>query len=176
MGNATEWLAAIVALVALGVSLQTSRRQRVLQEESYLILSLTLETKGHHLIASTSLENRSPRVKNLDVVFLLVGPCDESPTETFNAILRAHGNGEVADVKEFGSATSGTSAELSEDDRQYIRLEYYTLENSEVADEILTYEAVLDTSALRSGCPYSVRLFLYGRNRLHRVVQRAVVG
>lgn len=37
---------------------------------------------------------------------------------------------------------------------------------------MLTYDAVLTTSELCSGCPYSVRLFLYGRYRLHRVVQQ----
>jgi len=105
-----------------------------------------------------------------------MGLCEETPTYTINAILRLHGHREVADIWEFGVATKRIAADCGADDRRYVRLEYYTKENSEVGDEVLTYDAVLATSELRSGCPYGVRLFLYGRYRLHRVVQRAVVG
>ena len=73
MGNVAPWLTVIVAVAALELSLHTAWRQRVVQEQSYLILSLTLQRIDAHLIASTSLENWSLKAKSLDTVFLLIG-------------------------------------------------------------------------------------------------------
>ena len=177
MEEPASWVSAVAAMVALGFSLYTFRRQRRVESGSYLVLALALSrVSPDRIIASTSLENRSPDAKNLDVVFLLVSREDETPTDALNAILRDGDHGEVVDIQDFGVATKGLRAQCSADDRQYVRLEYYTVENSEVGDEILTYDAVLDASKLHSGAAYSVRLFLYGEDRLHRVVQRAIVG
>lgn len=172
-----DWAAAVIAAFALTLSLITWRRQRSVESTSYLILNLNITRPSPGcLIASTSLENRSPEPKLLDVVFLLVGPIGESPKETFNQVLTAHGQPQVSDIANFGRATEGLAPQCSAGDRQYMRLDYYTAENSEVGDEVLTYEAFMDASALHQGSPYSVRLFLYGPGRLHRVVQRALVG
>jgi hypothetical protein len=176
--TAAQWLAAIVAAVALVVAVQTSRRQRLLEANSYLVLGLTLHRLEDrtHVIASTSLENRSPEVKLLDTVFLLVSPSGDEPVDAFNTILQEKGHEPVRAMSDFGAATRGLDPECHAGDRHYVRLDYYTRENSEVADEVLTYEAVLDVTELQPGVAYSVRLFLYGPDRLHRVVQRALVG
>ena len=177
METAASWLAALAAIVALVLSVQTSRRQRMQEENSYLVLALALSrVDASHVIASTSLENRTRDVKLLDTVFLLVSRGDEAPVDALNAILTAHDAMPVAAISEFGRATAGIDPQCSAGDRRYIRLDYYTEENSEVGDELLTYDAVLDVSQLQPGCTYSVRLFLYGPDRLHRVVQRAVIG
>jgi hypothetical protein len=172
-----DWIAASAAAAALVLSLIIWQRQRSLEATSYLILSLILtRVDSARLIASTSLENRSAAPKRLDTIFLLVGPMDEAPTETFNQVLAAHGQPLVADIGEFGRATAGLAARCAAGARQYMRLDYYSAENSEVGDEVLTYEAVLNARSFHPGSAYSVRLFLYGPGRLHRVVHRALVG
>ncbi len=177
MGHVADWVAAVAAAAALVLSLITWHRQRSLEATSYLILGLSLaRVNPTCLVATTSLENRSAAPKLLDTVFLLVGPIAESPTETFNRVLVAHGQPPVGDISQFGSATVGLAPQCHAGDRQYLRLEYYSTENSEVGDELLTYEAILNVSSLERGSGYSVRLFLYGPGRLHRVVQRAIVG
>jgi hypothetical protein len=169
-------VAAIAAVVALVLSVQTARRQRANERDSYLVLGLTVHRpRVDRIVASTSLENRTRDVKKLDTVFVLLCPYDEAPVEAFNAVLTAHDAKPVTAISEFGSATRGLDPSCAAADRSYMRLDYYTVENSEVGDELLTYDAVLDASQLRQGELYSIRLFLYGEERLHRVVHRAVV-
>jgi hypothetical protein len=176
MGEIADWLTVLVAAAALALSVGVARRQTRLEESSYLSLRLALTRLGPaSLLASTSLENRSADPKTLETVFLLLGPIDEDPTQTFNAVLSAHGQPPVRDISEFGRATRGLDPHCRAEDRQYIRLDYYTVENSEVGDECLTYEAVLDISSLSQASTYAIRLFLYGPARLHRVVQRALM-
>jgi hypothetical protein len=169
-------IAAVAAVIAIVLSVRTAQRQRELEQKSYLVLGLELgEPQNGKLIARTSVENRSREVKKLSTVFLLACPYDEAPVDAFNTVLQAHEVPPVTDISQFGAATRGLDPRCSHGDRSYARLDYYTLENSEVGDELLTYDAVLDISALRPDHVYSVRLFLYGEQRLHRVVHRAVV-
>jgi hypothetical protein len=182
--------AALAAVLALILSVYTLRRQNRLEQNSYLILSLSLSRASErHLIATTVLENRSVKVKHLDVVLLLLCPYDETAVEAFNAIMHdrtpgpgraKRGDGEqpgsVRHMRDFRAALPGSSTALTTADRQLVPLEYYVVENSEVADEILTFDAVLDVSDLTPGVAYSVRLILYGPDRLHRVVHQAFVA
>ncbi|KUI42314.1 hypothetical protein AU197_14465 [Mycobacterium sp. IS-1590] len=166
-------VAALAAVVALALSILTWRRQNAQEQKAYLVLALELErVSTHRLIAHTSLENRSPTVKHLDTVFLLVCPHNEEAIDACRT-LTAERFGEVNEYNDLCGLA--LREPVIDDHRMLMPLDYYTQENVEVADEVLTYGAVIDVEKLSPGDAYSVRLILFGPDRLHRVVHRAFV-
>jgi hypothetical protein len=164
---------AVAAVLALIVSIYTLRRQRSVEHSAYITLALALErVDENRLIARTSLENRSPTVKNIDVVRLLVCPQTEPP-EVACTTLMSGAVETVAHLRDIGALELPHT--IADDHRLLMPLHYYTAENEEVADELLTYDAILDISKLTPGTEYAVRMLLYGPTRLHRVVHRAFI-
>jgi hypothetical protein len=170
MANIVTAFAAVLALV---LSIYTLRRQRAAERAAFITLALTLNrVHEHRLLAHTSLENRSPTPKYIDRVLLLVCPAEEPPEAAYNSLV--HGGSDIVKhIRDIG--TSPPEETLSDDHRLLTPLHYYTKENSEVADELLTYDAVLDIQRLKPGEVYDVRMLLFGPKRLHRVVHRAFI-
>jgi hypothetical protein len=165
--------AAAAAVLALVVSLYTLRRQHAAERSAFITLALTLNRVHElRLLAHTSLENRSPTAKYIDNVLLLVCPADERPEAAYNTLV--HGGSDIVKhIRDIG--ISPPEEMLIDDHRLLAPLHYYTKENSEVADELLTYDAILDIQRLTPGDAYDVRMLLFGPKRLHRVVHRAFI-
>jgi hypothetical protein len=166
-------VAAFAAVSALVLSVHTLRRQNAIERAAYMTLALTLDrVDEHRLIARTSLENRSPTPKDIDVVRLLVCPQAEFPEAACNALIN-DASETVKHLRDIGRLELEET--LQDGQRILMPLLYYTKENSEVGDELLTYDAVLDVADLQPGTVYAVRMLLYGPERLHRVVHRAFI-
>lgn len=166
-------VAAFVGVAALVVSVYALYRQHGLEKISYLTLSLSLEQVNEkQLIAHTGVENRSPTVKKLEAVRLLLCPLDEAPEQACNTLF-ADSNTSINHV---GDIISINLDQLKRDEHRILMpINYYTVENSQVGDELLTYDVVLDVGTLESGRAYAVRMLLWGRGSFYRVVQRAFI-
>lgn len=130
-----------------------------------------LGTHNGCVLLATSLDNVVSHAKKITGVFLLINPVDESPVDAFNGLR----SGEpVWSTQEF--ADKVPKAEVRDNARQRILLPlpYYTEENVSIGDERLTYTAPVDVSDLSTGF-YSARMYVYGKRRLHRVVQTLIV-
>lgn len=163
--------AAAIAFVALGISIYTLVRQHRLERIAYVTLRLNLNRhNANTLVAETALEHRSPTPKYVDVVRLLICPEEESPERACNTLTKSETFNHLNDI-----GALELEHMLQDDHRMLIPLHYYTKENTEIADEHLTYDHVIDIEHLTPGTIYAVRMFLYGPNRLHRVVHRAFI-
>lgn len=165
---------AVAAVLALVVSIYTLRRQQSVEHSAYITLALALERfDDNRLIARTSIANHSPTVKNIDVVRLLVCPQSEPPEVACTTLMSGAVETTITHLRDIGALELPHA--ISDDHRLLVPLHYYTVENEEVADEVLTYDAILDVSRLTPGDEYAVRMLLYGPSRLHRVVHRAFI-
>jgi len=140
---------------------------------SYLHISLKVDVSNNSITALTTVENKSYRSKELSYAFLLVAPDIESPIKTANAILKKIGNDSVlTKTNEFIIFKElNIFQPLYDDNIALIPLNFYYFENVKIGDETLTYRAILDRTHLQSGVPYSVRFYIFAKNRLHRSVQ-----
>ena len=151
---------------------------RILDEfGSYLRISLKVDVSDNSITALTSVENKGYRSKNLSYAFLLITPEVESPIDTANAILNANGyNYRPANTNGFEFFRElNIFNPLYDNDRALIPLNYYYFENIRISDETLTYRALIDRTHLQNGTHYSVRFYIFGKNRLHRSVHDCFV-
>jgi hypothetical protein len=171
-----EAVAAYGALVLSIVALAWQLRDR---SASYLRLKVAVERQAEATVVSTSVENPSPRVRTMTKIFLLVGPEDEHPVDTFNAVASAPNGGATAccavDFEDFD-----LPGRLTGDGRRLlIPLDYYIEENPEVGDEALACQTSIGPDELRPGGSYSVRFYVFGHRwrgaRIHRKVQAVLV-
>jgi hypothetical protein len=159
---------------------ELAEQKRIAAEQNaYVTLALTLERINDHcLIAHTSLENRSTIDKEITAARLIVCPDVEDPWDTADKLLKANHlaplDEDDGDPREF--ATVPLESTLSDEQRIFMPLDYYTDENVQVGDEILTYDVVIDTGKLRRDAWYSVRLVVVDEDKLHRLVHRAFVN
>ncbi|MEP9357428.1 hypothetical protein [Sphingomonas sp. KR3-1] len=158
-------LGAIGGLAALG--------WRLLDELSaYLRISLSVSVEKGWVLLGTTVENKGFRDKRISNALLVIGPEDESPIATVNALIQQNGDPrKCAYTNDFARI----DRHLAEGDRMVIPLPYYFGENIAVADETLNYTAPVSTDALAPNLPYAVRFFLFGPNRLHRSTQNCFV-
>jgi hypothetical protein len=182
-------VSAIAAPFAVLLTAFLAWRTHVHERNAYLVLALTLERASEsRLIVHTSLDNRSKFKKYVEGVRLIVCPASEVPVDAANVLL-AERHEEISDHREI--ATWPLTGPLSDGERFWMPLPYYTEENRWVADEVLTCDAVIDVSTFEVGVAYSVRLILLGqtpkvlgvpfarkrklRRRLFRVVHKGFV-
>jgi len=151
----------IAGLVALG--------WRVFDEfGSHLRIALQVDVSGEWVTALTTADNKGNRPKGIHYAILLIGPESEGPMETARALAVAAGySGRLTytnDLVEFRVAKPVALV-----GRALIPLTFYYLENVDIADETLTYRAVLPLTGWEFGTPYAVRFFLFPEGgRLHR--------
>jgi hypothetical protein len=139
---------------------------------SYLRISLKVsppEDNNWITILST-LDNKGLQRKNLEWACLLIGPETESPIETTKLILNA--SGIVREIRYtndlFSIKNSCPFPGLMFDCRALIPLPFFYSENIAIGDETLTYKSPVNISRFPKHVPISVRLFVFGRGRLHR--------
>jgi hypothetical protein len=166
-------LTAGLALTLAVLALVLERRDR---QRTYLRLSLSLERINPGLIiAHTKIDNAIASVRELDAVFLLLGPEDEEPMQTTNTVLsHTDGVGPACCPIDLRRCLPTSPTGGADGIRRMLPLPYYTAENINVADELLTYSHSIDVSELPAG-PYSVRMYVYGKQRLYRLVQALII-
>jgi hypothetical protein len=138
---------------------------------NYLRISLTLDDpKDGMVLARTTVDNRHIFPKDLTYAILLVGPESEDLRESARIVAKK--------CEYDGSINYSNDLELFRIDapqyeggRALIQLKYYYSENIAIGDEILTYSAPINLESFEKGIHYSVRFFIFGKNRLHRSVQ-----
>ena len=140
---------------------------RVIDEfSSFLRLSLTIRPPVAGWIPIyTAVENKGFRAKRIDNALLLIGPEVENPVDTARELARAAGKSwKFSCTNDF----CVINEHITDHERSCIPIPFYFLENVDIADETLGYEAPIDLTFLKSGKPYSVRFFVFGRPHLHR--------
>ena len=138
---------------------------------SYLHISVQVSKTENMASVKTQVQNKSLRGKSLTKALLLIGPENEDPLETANYISKEIGQGidfEYTNDIEFLQARVPI---YSDNKRALVPLPFFYSEQVRVADESLTYRASLDLSKLEKNLHYSVRFFIFGKNRLHRSTQ-----
>jgi hypothetical protein len=171
----------LVATVALGLSIVTLvwriRDERV----SYLRIGLTVMTTvgGRFAIARATIRNDSIRIKKLSTAFLLVGPVEEDPIDTFNAAVGSRSGSPACCAIDFERLVPDASAADAEAVRRVVPLTYFTEENDNVGDEELAYSLPIDLASLSGPLTLSVRFYVYGcrraRQNYHRKVHDVLV-
>jgi hypothetical protein len=171
-----EPINALIALLALILAIITVLLQRLELRRRYVRLALTLEyNNGDCVIAHTKLENALTTIHNLVAVFLLVSPEEEDPVNAINRLfVQAALGASICCPIDLHTVTPKAVIEDKQRLRRLIPLLYYTEENINVADELLAYSSAIDVSQFPPG-RYSVRLYVYGKKRLYRVVQALLV-
>jgi hypothetical protein len=165
-------LVTFIPLTILLFTATTFINQRLEIRRTYLRLSLKLEEPVDGvLVAHTKIDNVVVRVKKLTAVYLLLGPEEEDPMDTVNILLTQRvsirrGCCPIALRDYFPLGNMVDTCQR----RRLVPLPYYTVENINIADELLTYSKSIDVSSLPAGC-YAVRMYVYGEERLYRVVQ-----
>lgn len=171
-----ETINALIALLALVLAMFTIVLQRLDMRRTYVRLSLALERPTTGLVlAHTKIDNVVATVKTLTAVFLLLGPENEDPMQTINQLIDQTGVTRPRccpiDLREcvpLNAMQDGNNI------RRLIPLPYYTVENINIADEMLAYSHSIDVSVLPTDC-YSVRMYVYGEDRLYRLVQASFI-
>ena len=135
---------------------------------SYLRISIKVEpVSPEWATALTSVENNGNRPKNLSYAFLLVSPESETLKDSAEIIAAEIGfKGRLKSTNDFKFLRAPKP--IYAGGCALIPLTFYYLENVDIADEALTYRALIDLRQLREGIPYAVRFFVFGKWRLHR--------
>jgi hypothetical protein len=139
---------------------------------SYLHIEISTELIDVSLVRfRTVVENKNLTAKKLASAFLVIGPENETPAETVKKLL----NNNFSDYTEMVRLVT-EEIRVNHDPRvdpqagrALIPLPYYFTENVDIADEKLSFEKTLDCSLFPKG-NYSVRFYIEGAPRLHRLV------
>jgi hypothetical protein len=138
---------------------------------SYLKIAVSVNLLNINWITIlTSVENKGATRKDIGAAFLLIGPESESPIETSNLLLKHYQEKfrisytneliKVSDIRNDTKMVDGC--------RMFLPLPFFYSENIAVGDETLSYRSALNISEFPVAVPFSVRFYVFGRNRLHR--------
>lgn len=147
---------------------------------SYLSLGIEIRTEvPGYAVAVVKVENSGLRRKRVSAAFLLVGPFDENPVQTYNKIAASAGLAVARSTNDIMRANVPDPLVIDEGMRQLIPLTFFTSENVAVGDEKLTCSVPIELKAAHYKSPYSVRL-LIGVDarwipRLHRSVHGIIL-
>jgi hypothetical protein len=167
-----ETSAAYIALLFSVIALAIQLRDRL---SSYLKLTVSIERRDPGTVVTTCVENSSPRPRRMTKIFLLLGPEEENPVESFNALMTANGQDRRACCAiDFEDCNLPTRFTDREHQRLLVPLDYYIEENPEVGDESLSCQTSILDSELGPGRSYGVRFYVFGHKRgparIHRKV------
>jgi hypothetical protein len=174
--DAKDW----IAVVALALSVVTLVWRIRDERASYLQIGLAMATPpgGRFAVARLTITNESVRIKKLSAAFLLVGPVDEDPIDTFNAAL-AGSAGSACCAIDFERLVPDEVAVDASGTRRVVPLSYFTEENDNVGDEELAYSFPIDLAEFPPATTLSIRFYVYGcrrgRQNYHRKVHDVLV-
>jgi hypothetical protein len=138
---------------------------------SYLRISIKVEgPKSGWVTVLSTVDNKGTRRKNLTWAFLLIGPEDESPVKTANLLLQSSGSfASISYTNDlFGLMESVGNSVVRCGSRVLMPLPFFYSENIAVGDETLSYKSPVYVGDFPASSPFSVRLFVSDRRRLHR--------
>jgi hypothetical protein len=147
---------------------------------SYLYLGLEIKTDvPGYAVAVARVENSGRRNKSLSAAFLLVGPFDEDPVQTYNKIAATAGLAEARYTNDILKSKASRALVIDKGTRQLMPLPFFTSENVSVGDEKLACSVPIKLEAVHYAGPHSVRL-LVGANawwipRMHRSVHNIIL-
>lgn len=150
---------------------------RILDEfGSYLVLGLEVRTDvPGYAVAAVRIENPGRRSKSLDTAFLLIGPLDESPIDTYNKIADASGLMRASHTNDILRSDASGTLVIDEGARQLVPLGFFTSENVAVSDEKLACSVPIKLRPTHYKAPHSVRLLVGADGRLHRSVHDIIL-
>lgn len=165
------WISVLALLVAVITFAWRLRDERV----SYLQIGLSvLDNGGRFALAKISIKNDSVRIKKLAAAFVIIGPVDEDPIDTFNVALQRKPEELACCAIDFERLVPEERATDASRSRQVIPLPYFTEENDNVGDEELLYSLPIDMIELPQGAVLSVRFYVYGCRRSRQNYHRKV--
>jgi hypothetical protein len=147
---------------------------------SYLLLGIEIRTgvPGYAVVVA-KVENSGRRKKTLSAAFLLIGPFDEEPVQTYNKIATSAGLAEARYTNDILGSNASDIIVIDEGMRQLIPLPFFTSENVRVGDEKLACSVPIKLEAAHYTGPYSVRLLVGADktwiSRLHRSVHDIIL-
>jgi len=159
-----EWIK-----ILAGVAGVTALLWRLIDEfGSYLRISIKVEPfNAEWATALTAVQNNGNRPKKLSYAFLLVSPESETLKHSANMLATAIGcKRPLKSTDDFKLLR--VPQPIYAGDCAVIPLPFYYLENIDIADEAVTYRALIDLRRLREDIPYAVRFYVFGKWRLHR--------
>ena len=137
----------------------------------FLYVELSVSQAGNFVIARTIVENKGVLAKAIGNSLLLVGPENESPIDTANALLslpavkrQIEFTNDLEDVDDLPSPLLGKAG------RALIPVKFYCSENTNIADERIGYEVPIDVRQVPKGTPYAVRFYIFPK--VHIFAQR----
>jgi len=140
---------------------------------SYLFLGIEIRTDvpGYAVVVA-KVENSGRRKKSLSAAFLLMGPFDDNPVQTYNKIATSAGLAEACYTNDILRSNASRAIAIDKGMRQLIPLPFFTSENVRVGDEKLACSVPIKLEAAHYTGPYSVRLLVGADKtwitRLHR--------
>ena len=143
---------------------------------SYLFLGIEIRTEVPGYAVVVRVENSGLRRKSVSAAFLLVGPFDEKPVETYNKIAASAGLAPARYTNDIMRANVPGPLVIDEGTRQLIPLLFFTKENVAVGDEKLTCSVPIRLEAAHYESPHSVRLMIGADARWIPRLHRSVHG
>lgn len=140
---------------------------------SYLHISVEVLKADAVISVKTVVENKGLVPKSLDYAAILIGPENENPVETAKSIAKHIGGDIILKHTNDIEKLRVTAPIYCDGERALIPLPFFYSEQVRIADEMLTYSSPISLDKLQcnGSMPYSVRFFIFGRNRLHRSSQ-----
>jgi hypothetical protein len=137
---------------------------------NYIHISLKVEQSQGTLSALATVENKGNRPKRIAYSFLLIGPYGESPVETGRKIADgiSFESGFVIKYTNHLRNLAVGEPRYAADGRAIVPLPFFYSEQTNIADEELSYRAIFDRAHFTLGSAYSVRFYIFGKWRLHR--------
>lgn len=160
-------IGAILGIIAFGWKLWDAI-------STYLHIKLKMDHEPDGKIKGrTTVENKGTFDKRIDNALILIGPENESPIDTINAMEELSVN-----VKSTNAIAKIRRNEIlvSKEGRILIPLPFYYSENLAVGDEILTYTTSVPTETMIPGKTYSARFFVWTTGRYHRSTHDCFTG
>jgi len=138
---------------------------------SYLRISVKAESpKNGWVTILTTIDNKGNRPKNLSYACLLLGPESEPPLDSARFVAKEIGyKGDLRYTNHIGNLHS--EEPVYADGRVLVPLRFFYSENIQIGDETVTYRTPIDAHQLKPGVPYSGRLLVFPKRRLHRTTQ-----
>jgi hypothetical protein len=172
---------ALAAYLAFGLSCILLILRLIDDRLGYVRLRLGVAYREDFALIRTSISNESMRAKNLRKVFLLVGPEEEDPVDTFNSIVTSSASQDpTCCAVRFESFDLPQVLTDSSQKRFIIPLDYYFEENDNIGNEELSCETAIEWARLSPGQRYAVRFYAFGhrpwRRRLHRKIHAIMVA
>lgn len=170
-----ETLKLVIVLIGAIAGIVSLIWRFVDEVKSYLKIEILTEVRKEGVSFLTKVENKGNKAKRIDNALLLVGLYSESPIETFKKICEANSLSSTVNFTNDFEEIQFIKPMYDKDGRIFIPLPFYYIENIDIADEEISYKAFVEENIFKKHTPYSVRFFIFEKNRLHRTTHNMFI-